>query len=79
MLTLTQALDDPPQKATERMQGTSKYLQYQLEVLGVQGKWESEKKKKRQKFFKYIKIDTIGLYIHIHLTESEDKGNREVI
>lgn len=39
---------------------------------------ESKKKKerdKRQDFcFKYIKMDTVGLYIHIHLTKPGRKG-----
>ena len=30
-------------------------------------------------FFKYIKMDTIGLYIHIHLTKPGEKGKRRAI
>lgn len=34
-----------------------------------------KKRDKRQDFcFKYIKMDTVGLYIHIHLTKPGRKG-----
>lgn len=56
VLPFTQVLDPPDKEATGRMQGTSKHLQYSLEVLGkggggVRGKHKSENKNKRQTFF----------------------------
>lgn len=43
---------------------------------GVGGE-ATESKDKRHFLFKYIKMDTIGLYIHIHLTKPGEKREEE--
>lgn len=42
---------------------------------GHKRKQKKKKRDNRQDFcFKYIKMDTVGLYIHIHLTKPGRKG-----
>lgn len=56
------------------MQGTSHHLQRSPEALwGIQGS-KTEQRGKTDFVFKYIKMDTVGLYIHIHLTKPEEEG-----
>lgn len=79
VLTLTRVLSPPTKQATGRMQGTSKPLQYSPEALRGSGEAKESKDKRQIFFFKYIKMDTIGLYIHIHLTKPGEKGKRRAI
>lgn len=73
VLTLTQVLNPQWNKQQEGCKALLKYLQCSPEALGCQGKRNKAKIKDRL-FFKYIKMDTIGLYIHIHLTKPGRKG-----
>lgn len=72
VLTLTQPLPkrNKQQEGCKALVSTTSIY---LEALGGVGGREKRKKAEIKRhtffFFKYIKMDTIGLYIHIHLTK----------